>query len=119
MQFLGLDIPEWLIVAGTTNMLFSNALMIVVSGIAAWKRYNWRVAAFAVLNPVYWVLHSISAWRAAWQIVFSPHKWEKTPHGLTVVSARPHHGRLDDRHDHAPQGREPAQCDRKGRVIGV
>ncbi|MWV48268.1 glycosyltransferase [Rathayibacter sp. VKM Ac-2803] len=83
VQFLGLDIPEWLIVAGTTNMLFSNALMIVVSGIAAWKRYNWRVAAFAVLNPVYWVLHSISAWRAAWQIVFSPHKWEKTPHGLT------------------------------------
>ncbi|WKK72873.1 glycosyltransferase [Rathayibacter oskolensis] len=83
VQFLGLDIPEWLIVAGTTNMLFSNALMIVVSGIAAWKRYNWRVAAFALLNPVYWVLHSISAWRAAWQIVFSPHKWEKTPHGLT------------------------------------
>ncbi|MBF4461025.1 MULTISPECIES: glycosyltransferase [unclassified Rathayibacter] len=83
VQFIGLDIPEWLIIAGTTNMLFSNALMIVVSGIAAWKRYNWRIAAFALLNPVYWVLHSIAAWRAAWQIVFSPHKWEKTPHGLT------------------------------------
>ncbi|NQX29186.1 glycosyltransferase [Microbacteriaceae bacterium VKM Ac-2854] len=83
VQFLGLNLPEWLIIAGTTNMLFSNGLMIVVSGIAAWKRYNWRVAMFALLNPVYWVLHSISAWRAAWQIVFSPHRWEKTPHGLT------------------------------------
>ncbi|PPF79227.1 family 2 glycosyl transferase [Subtercola sp. Z020] len=83
VQFIGLDLPEWLIVAGTTNMLFSNGLMIVVSGLAAWKRYNWRVAMFALLNPAYWILHSISAWRAAWQIVFSPHHWEKTPHGLT------------------------------------
>ncbi|QWL29354.1 glycosyltransferase [Rathayibacter toxicus] len=83
VRFIGLDIPEWLIIAGTTNMLFSNALMIVVSGVAAWRRYNWRVAIFALVTPAYWLLHSIAAWRAAWQIIVSPHRWEKTPHGLT------------------------------------
>ncbi|MEF2977476.1 glycosyltransferase [Subtercola sp. YIM 133946] len=83
VQFIGLNLPDWLIVGGTVNMLFSNGMIILISGIAAWNRYNWRVAMFALLNPAYWILHSISAWRAAWQIVFSPHHWEKTPHGLT------------------------------------
>ncbi|MBB5702364.1 cellulose synthase/poly-beta-1,6-N-acetylglucosamine synthase-like glycosyltransferase [Ochrobactrum daejeonense] len=30
--------------------------------------------------PVYWVLISISAWRALGQLVHKPHLWEKTPH---------------------------------------
>ncbi|GAB2814579.1 glycosyltransferase [Alpinimonas psychrophila] len=83
VRFIGLDLPEWLLVTGMINMLFSNSLMIILSGLAAYKRYNWRIAMFALLNPVYWILHSIAAWRAFWQIVFSPHHWEKTPHGLT------------------------------------
>ena len=79
----GLHIPEWLLIAGTTNMVASNLLMIVFSGLAAWRRYNWRIAVFALLNPLYWLLHSIAAWRAADQMYFQPHVWEKTPHGLT------------------------------------
>lgn len=30
--------------------------------------------------PAYWVLVSLSAWRAVWQLVRKPHLWEKTPH---------------------------------------
>jgi hypothetical protein len=26
----------------------------------------------------------MAAWRAAWQVLFDPHRWEKTPHGLTA-----------------------------------
>lgn len=81
--FAGLRIPEWLLIAGTTNMVVSNLLMIVFSGIAAWRRYNWRIGVFALLNPIYWLLHSAAAWRAAYQMYFQPHVWEKTPHGLT------------------------------------
>ena len=83
VKFIGLDLPEWLVIGGTINMLASNALMIAFAGAAAWRRYNWRIAAFALLNPLYWILHSVAAWRAAWQMYFSPHRWEKTPHGLT------------------------------------
>ena len=46
-------------------------------------RYGWRIAGFAVLSPVYWLLHAVAAWRALWQTVRSPHEWEKTPHGLS------------------------------------
>ncbi|MDQ0731133.1 hypothetical protein QFZ57_001927 [Arthrobacter sp. B1I2] len=45
------------------------------------RRHRWRIAIFALLNPVYLVHHAEGAWRAAWQMVTSPRKWEKTPHG--------------------------------------
>ena len=35
-----------------------------------------------LLNPFYRCLHSIAAWRAAWQLFFAPSVWEKTPHGI-------------------------------------
>ncbi|VXB78981.1 Glycosyltransferase, catalytic subunit of cellulose synthase and poly-beta-1,6-N-acetylglucosamine synthase [Arthrobacter sp. 9AX] len=81
-QFVGLVLPQWLLVGGVVSMLFGNSLMILVSGIATLRRHGWRIAIFALLNPAYWVLHSVAAWRAAWQMLTSPHKWEKTPHGL-------------------------------------
>ena len=83
VQFIGLYMPAWLIVMGVVGMVAGNVMMIVASGIAATRRYNWRIGVFALLNPVYWILHSIAAWRAAYQTAFDPHAWEKTPHGLT------------------------------------
>ena len=44
---------------------------------------------FALLNPVYWVLHSIAAYRALWQLIVSPSHWEKTPHGIVHGPHRP------------------------------
>jgi hypothetical protein len=41
-----------------------------------WKRI--------IAIPPYWVLLSIAAWRALFQIVRSPHTWEKTPHKPTL-----------------------------------
>ena len=39
-----------------------------------------------VLTPVYWIMLSFAAWRGAIQLVFSPHLWEKTEHGLARTS---------------------------------
>lgn len=82
VQFIGLDLPEWLIIAGVINMLYGNLMMIVSAAITSYFRYGWRIAVFAVFLPVYWVLHSFAAWRALFQMVRDPHRWEKTPHGL-------------------------------------
>ncbi len=38
-----------------------------------------RIADFITL-PAYWMLHSVAAWRAAWQLYRDPFRWEKTPH---------------------------------------
>ena len=79
--FLGM--PHWLATLGLVNMLAGTGLTIVTSAIVALPRYGWRIAGFAIFSPVYWLLHSVAAWRAAWQTMVTPHVWEKTPHGLS------------------------------------
>lgn len=37
----------------------------------------WRLVLF---TPLYWLLMSLAAWRAVWQLWRKPHLWEKTPH---------------------------------------
>ncbi|MEU4746305.1 glycosyltransferase, partial [Actinosynnema sp. NPDC023658] len=76
---VGVDFPTPILQGGLLLMLGGNGAMIVFSGVAAWRRYNWRIAVYAVLDPVYWLMHSAAAWRAAYQLVFDPHRWEKTP----------------------------------------
>ncbi len=83
VRFLGLDLPEWLLYQGVLAMVAGNLTMIAVSAIAASRRYSWRIAVFALLTPIYWFMHSYAAWRAVFQMMSSPHGWEKTPHGLT------------------------------------
>jgi hypothetical protein len=39
-----------------------------------------------LLTPVYWIMLSFAAWRGAIQLVFAPHLWEKTEHGLARTS---------------------------------
>lgn len=71
-----------LLILGMINLIVMNLLMILTSAVSAWRRYNWRVGVFAVFLPIYWLLHSVAAWRAMIQMAVSPHRWEKTPHGL-------------------------------------
>lgn len=78
-----LALPGWLSTTGILTMLIGTGLTIVLSGLVAWPRYGWRIAVYAVFSPVYWLLHSVAAWRAAWQTMVRPHHWEKTPHGLS------------------------------------
>ncbi|MGO9791611.1 MAG: hypothetical protein ACLP8S_19555 [Solirubrobacteraceae bacterium] len=64
------------------NLIVGNGIMIVLNLIAAVRDQGWRSAPFALLNPLYWILHSLAAWRALVQLIRNPFYWEKTPHGL-------------------------------------
>ena len=54
---------------------------ILVSVVSVWRRGRKGLAMFALLMPVYWLLISLAAYRAAWQFVRDPYLWEKTEHG--------------------------------------
>jgi cellulose synthase/poly-beta-1,6-N-acetylglucosamine synthase-like glycosyltransferase len=43
----------------------------------------------AVLVPLYWIMMSIAATKAVWQLVVTPSFWEKTVHGLTPKADAP------------------------------
>jgi glycosyltransferase XagB len=57
-----------------------------VNMLAVFKRRYYELILFAVLNPFYWLLHSIAAYKGLWQLIYKPFYWEKTNHGLTKVS---------------------------------
>jgi hypothetical protein len=40
-----------------------------------------RPFRFVVLTPFHWLLLSVAAWAALWEIYRRPHHWSKTPHG--------------------------------------
>lgn len=46
----------------------------------------------ALLTPLYWVLQSIAALKAIYQLVFRPSFWEKTVHGLSNPHSIPTEG---------------------------
>ncbi|MCU1394976.1 MAG: glycosyl transferase, group 2 family protein [Ilumatobacteraceae bacterium] len=78
----GFHLPEWVRLATTVNLFVGNGAMILLTALAARRRRAYRLVGFALLLPAYWVLHSIAAWRALYQLVRRPDHWEKTPHGI-------------------------------------
>ncbi len=46
-----------------------------------------------VLTPLYWFLLSLAAWRALFQLIHDPQRWEKTDHGLARNSRLSESGR--------------------------
>jgi cellulose synthase/poly-beta-1,6-N-acetylglucosamine synthase-like glycosyltransferase len=51
-----------------------------IAGVAAVRRRRWGLLAHLPLMPLYWLLISAAAYRAAVQLVTRPYLWEKTPH---------------------------------------
>lgn len=46
------------------------------------RRGLLREAWVLLLTPIYWIYLSIAAWRALYQLLRDPYRWEKTEHGL-------------------------------------
>ena len=49
--------------------------------LAARRRGLLRLSWHVLSMPLYWLLISAAAYRALWQFVTAPFKWEKTEHG--------------------------------------
>lgn len=84
MNTLAEVFPTWLLWLTLLNFVIGNVVMIYLSMMGPYKRGTFYLVLWALLNPVYWLLHSIAAYKALWQLVTKPHYWEKTEHGLTT-----------------------------------
>jgi hypothetical protein len=82
VRFSEFDLPPVFATAAVWNAIVGNLCVIALTAYAGWRRQGWRLAAYALLTPVYWFLHSFAAWRALLQLILKPFIWEKTPHGL-------------------------------------
>ena len=55
---------------------------VIVGLIGLAKRKLLSEAWILALTPLYWICLSIAAWRALYQFLTEPYRWEKTEHGL-------------------------------------
>jgi len=74
---------QFLITISLINLLFGNFLVIYLSSIAVFKRNYYELILYVLLNPFYYFLQSLAAWKALIQLFSKPFYWEKTQHGLT------------------------------------
>lgn len=45
--------------------------------------FSYGLIKYALLTPIYWILMSVAAYKALFQLIKNPFYWEKTHHGLT------------------------------------
>jgi cellulose synthase/poly-beta-1,6-N-acetylglucosamine synthase-like glycosyltransferase len=62
---------------------FGNFLLWYLTVLTARHIMPVGLVVAAMLVPLYWIMMSIAAVKAAWQLVATPSFWEKTVHGLT------------------------------------
>jgi cellulose synthase/poly-beta-1,6-N-acetylglucosamine synthase-like glycosyltransferase len=74
--------PGWVFVAGALCLFAGNFVFAYTGAIGCYRRGYFDLVAYALLSPVYWIMMSVSAWRAAGQFLTNPFHWEKTRHGL-------------------------------------
>ncbi len=61
---------------------------LLCTGFGMHRRGIGGIAGTLASLPVYWLMISLAAWRAVWQLVVAPDRWEKTDHGLARTSRR-------------------------------
>lgn len=73
----------WLLMLDVVNILLAY-LSFYLLGAKTMEPTERGGYAYLLAIPIYWVLISLSAWRALWQLVRKPHLWEKTPHRPSI-----------------------------------
>jgi len=74
--------PSFVLYMAIFNLLFGNFLAIYLSMLSVFKRKFYNLLPYALLNPVYWILHSIASYLALYELFTKPFYWQKTVHGL-------------------------------------
>jgi cellulose synthase/poly-beta-1,6-N-acetylglucosamine synthase-like glycosyltransferase len=81
--------PAWLYYFSLFTWAVGNFTFVYLNMISARFDTNPKLVLSAILSPLYWVMMSIAAVKALWQLVVAPSFWEKTVHGLSGSSTGP------------------------------
>ncbi|MBJ7449633.1 MAG: glycosyltransferase [Parachlamydiales bacterium] len=74
---------EIFITIALLSVIIGNALAIYLNMVGIFKRQYYSYIFYTLLTPFYWVLHSLAAYKALWQLFVKPFYWEKTRHGIS------------------------------------
>ncbi len=74
--------PSWVFYMAGFSLVFGNFLFMYYYMIGTFKRESYSTIKYVYLVPLYWILISLAGCIALFQLLFRPHYWEKTIHGL-------------------------------------
>jgi glycosyltransferase XagB len=78
--------PQILLFLALFNLLAGNGAFIYLSMLAPIRRGWLGLIPYSLTVFGYWVLMSIAAYKALWQLLRNPFFWEKTEHGVSRLS---------------------------------
>ena len=81
-QFVKAIFPAPVYYVSLALWVFGNFLMWYLTVLTARHTRPEGLMLAALLVPAYWVMMSVAALKAMWQLVITPSFWEKTTHGL-------------------------------------
>ncbi len=70
-------------------LIIGNGLFIYLTMLGAARRGWLELTPFGFGAPFYWLLMSLAAYRAFWQLLHRPFHWEKTRHGVSRAMPKP------------------------------
>jgi len=74
----------WLMIANLfLNLITQWAFALHAARLYRDCAYQRAVTLAAILYPLYLIGHSLASYKAFWQLIFRPHFWEKTTHGVS------------------------------------
>ena len=66
------------------NLALGYLSAMLLCALSAIRRGQSGLLFSVITLPAYWLLVSAAAWRALWQLIVAPFKWEKTSHNLKI-----------------------------------
>lgn len=98
--------PPIVFYIAVTSLLLGNFMYFYYYMIGSAKRGHWSVIKYVYLVPIYWLMTSVAAIVALYQLIVKPHFWEKTHHGLHL--AKESLASASQQASYAPQELQPA-----------
>ncbi len=80
--------PAPVLYMGTLCLIFGNFFYTYSHLVGCMKRGQYSLIKWAFFIPIYWVMMTVAASLALFQLIFKPHYWEKTKHGLHLRTSR-------------------------------
>ncbi|MBJ7598630.1 glycosyltransferase [Candidatus Nephthysia bennettiae] len=74
--------PPLVFYPAAVTLLFGNLLFVYTFLLGSARRGDYDLIKYGLLAPFYWLMMSVAACKALWQLIWEPHYWEKTDHGL-------------------------------------
>jgi len=75
--------PPFVLYLALFNLSMGNFFAIYLSMLAVFKRRYFCLLPYALLTPLYWILHSVAAYKALYELFVKPFYWQKTEHGIS------------------------------------